>query len=108
MSPIEQLKSFPTWVKNTSAVVGLVLTIAGAVMAAEQHFVNKQENIQTLQQLQQNFDSQMKMVQYDFINDQYFKAKNRLRENPSDIGMLEEFQQLKQRRDILRKDLGLQ
>ena len=108
MSPIEKIKELPQWLKNGAAAMSLIGVVSGAVIAAEDRYVNEKEAVQSMQMMQQNLQSQITMVQYDFIDDQYYKAKARLRDNPDDPAALEDFQQLKERREALRKELGLQ
>lgn len=108
MSPIEKIKGLPQWFKNGAAAMSLIGVVSGAVIAAEDRYVNEKEAVQSMQMMQQSLQSQITMVQYDFIDDQYYKAKARLRDNPGNHAALEDFQQLKERREALRKELGLQ
>lgn len=102
------LDKVPGWFKTVAAILTFCITITGAVIAMEDRYVNEAEAAETLEQVQESLQLQMKIYRYDFIDDQYNKAQRKLDEDPQNPIKEREYNELKQKRDSLQKDLGLQ
>lgn len=80
----------------TAGRVVTILTIlgfiVGAVFAAEDRYVSEQENIQSMQQMQQYYDGKLDYVQHDYLKDKQREIERKLQSDPNNI--------------MLRHDLG--
>ena len=95
--------------------IGTVLGMAvGAVIAAEDRYVNELEAAETMQQVQQSMQQiridmhkENQMLQYDFVTRQYFDTKARLSQDPNNPMLKYEMDRLEIRRNSLGRDLGI-
>lgn len=95
-------------IKPFFGIISIVIAVAGGVIAAEDRYLTEDEGVESIQQLQQHFDTKMDMIQYDFVTDQYFKIKYRLQDSPEDTQLSEEYDRIKRKREKLQERLGLE
>lgn len=110
-----------TFLKETSnifkiaiAAITTIAALGGSIVAVDNYFMSEAEAAQSLGQIQKSFElqiqqqqKQMKMMQYDFLTEQYYKQKRYVQEHPQDLEAQEELNYIIQKRNNLRRDLGL-
>lgn len=102
------------------AVVTLIIAVGGVIWAAEDRFLNKTDaaekyvDVQTIQQMQvvldkriDNIERKALMQEFTFLTEQYYIYKDRTLMYTGDQEILEEFERIQKRRDIVMKELGL-
>lgn len=92
----------------------LLSMITGAIIFAEDRYVNEAEAAETMQQVQQSLKQmridmhkENQMIQYDFVSRQYYDARKRLEANPTNPMVRAEVDRLEKRLYELGRQLGI-
>ncbi len=114
MSPIESFNSLSTKVKAFVATGATLATLVGAVWAVDDRYVDQTEAIQTLEQYDLRVQTQIgqlerdaKVKDYTYLTDSYYQKKALLEKTPNDLELLDEYYNIKDRRQRLGVELGL-
>ena len=113
MSPIQTIKKLPTYIKYGASVLTVLFSLAGGLWALEDRYVSEQEAASSLtlfnQKITQDFQQvelRILTIQYDNLTESYYKYKRLIRENPNDTELLQEFEEIKNKRSELKIEIN--
>lgn len=113
MSIIQKMMKLPNYIKAVAAVIGFSLSLVGAVVAMEDRYVSDKEAASSLQMLNQKLEYDIKDLrdtitrkELSYIQDQYYKLKGLLVKHPDDLELKIEFEEIKNKKLQLEKELN--
>jgi len=105
----KMITEFPAWIKYTTSILTLVVTLAGGIYAMEDRYVSDDDAAKSMMnfdlKIQQDFDKiQLQILQNELENttQTYFKHKQLIRAYPDDIELKDELVELKERREEIK------
>ena len=96
--------------KAVAAVILFIISVAGALVAADDRYVSDTEAAQSLSMFDQKINFQLEALklellhtEYNLITENYLRAKQYLKKYPMDVEMQEEYTDLKTERKLLKE-----
>ncbi len=117
---MQKIKTLPNYIKALSVSVSFVLTITGAIWAMEDRYVSDDEAAKSLELFQQKLQYENSLLEskimdlkntmirkeLTYVTEQYYKIKKLVLDNPNDMELKLEFEELKTKKSKLERELG--
>lgn len=114
-----KLKEWPMYIKSITAVVVFALSIGGVIFAAEDRYVTDKEAASSLKMFQQQLQYENNVIkleledlrktmirkELDYVKEQYYKLKQLIINNPDDMELQLEFEDIKAKKIKLETEL---
>lgn len=109
----EWFEKIPSYLKYLASVLSIVVTLAGAIYAMEDRYIDQKEVSHSLEMFNVKMKNDIDKIELQMLNNQlesttseYYKHKQLIRAYPEDEELKEEFEILKEKRETIKSRIN--